>query len=112
MRKVLLAAMFICSNSYAQSLVNSIPVQLKGNRDVFQISDKKNKNTAFFLSDRKKVRAYLFDEALNTKDTISTMRPERKFKDILGFSGRASNPTIYWTSNSKEEIYIQSLDFG
>ena len=108
---VFLLLSFITLNGYGQQLMNSLSIDLKSNKDVFQITDGKINKTTFFLSDRKKVIAYLLDENLGIEDTISITRPEKKFKDILGFSGQINKPTIYWTSDNKEEIYIQTLDF-
>lgn len=112
MKKQLLAFVFctISTFIYSQELTSSFPIELKNNRDVFQIVNDSLKQTSFFISDKETVRFYLLDEKLIYKDTISSPRPEKKFKDILGYSGNKINPTIYWATTSKDKICAQAFD--
>jgi len=88
--------LIINSNLYSQEIQNSFRFELKSNRDFFQVVNDSAKQTTFFISDRKKVTALSLDDTMKIKDSVSTERPDRKYKDILGFSGDKSNPIIYW----------------
>lgn len=99
-------------NIFSQDLINSFELKLKSNNDVFQIVDESTNQVNFFVSDRKKIFAFILDNSLEVKDSISTIRPERKFKDILGYSSANGKKYIYWATNKKDEIFSQEFDFS
>ena len=110
-KKILLSLLlFINYNGFSQETVNSFPIELKTNRDVFQVVNDSTKQTAFFISDRKKVTKYILDEKMEIIDSISSFRPDTKYKDILGFSKTKSVQTIYWSNKNKEKICAQSFN--
>lgn len=112
LKKILVLILIVNSAiSFSQEMVNSFPLKLKGSRDIFQIANDSIKETTFFVSDRKKVTSFLLDDTMKIKDSISSDRPERKYKDILGFSGDKSNPIIYWSNSGKNEVCAQFFNF-
>jgi hypothetical protein len=108
---VFLLLSFITLNGYGQQLMNSFPVELRTNRDVFHVNDSKSNESIFFLSDRIKVRGYFLDHSLKFKDTLSCERPNKQFKDILGYSGNIENTSIYWSTPSEEKYAVQTFNF-
>lgn len=110
-KSLILFSLLINAFSFSQTLVNSFPIDLKSNTDVFQIVNDSAKQTTLFVSDRKKVLAFSLDENMNIKDSISSKRPEKKYKDIIGFSGYKENPRLYWASENYEDIFSQFYDF-
>ncbi len=107
---LILLLVFNTAVSFSQEMITSFPIDLKGNRDVFQIVNDTTKETTLFVSDRKKVLAFLLDEKMDIKDSTSTVRPERKYTDILGFSGEKSNPKLYWSTVGHSQLYAQFFD--
>lgn len=97
-------------SGFSQEMMNSIPMVLKTNRDVFQVVNEEKKETLLFISDRKKVTALLLNEKMLITDSISLDRPEKKYEDIVGYSGDNSNPVIYWSSKDHTKLYSQFYD--
>ncbi len=112
MKKVFLLLMLCHLCAFSQDMLNSIPIDLKNNRDVFQVVNDSKNETALFLSDRKKVTALKLDNRMLVIDSVSVARPEKKYKDIIGYNGDKSNPVIFWGSSDHKEIYSQFYDFS
>jgi hypothetical protein len=68
---------FVLNHFCFFSRSNSFPLELKGNRDVFQIVNK-TKNVTLFVSDRKEVNAFSLNENMLIVDS------NRKTKKIYG----------------------------
>jgi hypothetical protein len=111
MKKIIIL-LLLSIQSYTQDLVSSFELKLKSNKDVFQIVDESTKQVNFFVSDRKKIFAFILDSGLEIKDSLSTDRPERKFKDIVGYSSANGKKYIYWATDKKDEIFSQEFDFS
>lgn len=110
-KKNLLFVLFlITSVSFSQEATNSFPLELKGNRDVFQIVNEATQNVTLFVSDRKEVNSFLLNEKMQITDSIKTERPERKYTDIAGYINSNKNIRLYWTSEDHKEIYSQLYD--
>lgn len=112
-KKIIFSAFFtlgflVC---YSQESSISIPLEMKGNRDVFQIVNKLNNTVTLFLSDKKKVTAIRLDESFKIIDSLTTERPDKKYSEILGYSGDYNKPTLYWGKSNKKEILEQEFDF-
>lgn len=97
--------------SYSQESNLSIPIEMKGNRDVFQITNKSNNTVTLFLSDKEKVTAIRLSEKFEIIDSISTNRPDKKYVEILGYNGNYNNPTIFWGKQNKKEVLEQEFNF-
>ena len=95
---------------FSQEATNSFPLELKGNRDVFQIVNEANKTVTLFVSDRKEVNAFLLNENMQITDSIKTERPEKKYTDIAGYIKGDKNFRLYWSSGDHKEFYTQLYD--
>jgi hypothetical protein len=105
-------AFLFCSLGFAQEMLNSIPVVMKSNsRDVFQIADLANNKTVLFLSDKKKVSAFVLNESMQTIDTLSAPRPDKSFREIIGYSKNTSSLALFWGTPERTSIFAQFYDF-
>ncbi|WP_394758461.1 hypothetical protein [Flavobacterium sp.] len=111
MKKIFLLLLVLANVVYSQDIVNQFDITLKSNRDVFQIVKDSTKEVNLFISDRKKVTSFLLDSKLEIKDSISGTRPEKKHKDILGYSTSNNIYTIYWSTSNKNQLFYQTFDF-
>jgi hypothetical protein len=109
-KSIVLVLMLSNLISFSQEATNSFPLELKGNRDVFQIVNEANKNVSLFVSDRKEVSSFLLNESMQITDSIKTERPERKYTDIAGYINKDKNIRLYWSSEDHKEIYTQLYD--
>ena len=110
-KKSFLLALFLFSSvSFSQEATNSFPLELKGNRDVFQIVNETTRNVTLFVSDRKEVNSFLLNEKMQITDSIKTERPERKYTDIAGYINSNKKIRLYWTSEDHKEVFTQLFD--
>lgn len=107
----LLILLFLSINCFGQDIVKTFELKLKSNKDVFQIVDENTGDVNFFVSDRKKIMAFNLNKSLEIKDSLSAPRPERRYKDILGYASENHRHFIYWTTTNKEDVYVQEFDF-
>ena len=97
--------------SFSQEIVNSVPVELKKNRDIFQVVNNENKDVTLFISDKIKVKAIHLDQNMKIVDSISATRPDTKTYDMMiGYNSSNDNPRLFWASNDYENIFAQSYD--
>ncbi len=111
MKKTYLLFFFFIIKIQAQNLVTHVDIKLNSNRDVFQIVDQENQKINLFLSDKHKVNSLILDNQMKPLDTFSAIRPEKKYKDILGYSGDIYNPAIYWSDKQKNKVVSQTFNF-
>ncbi|REG91139.1 hypothetical protein [Flavobacterium aquicola] len=113
-KNILLTLLFLNSLiSFSQEVVNSTPVTLKKNRDVFQIVNSDKKEVSLFVSDKAKVKAMQLNEQMQIIDSISTDRPNSKtYTDMIGYNSSNGNARLFWSSNDYENIISQLYDFS
>lgn len=114
LKKLLLTACFLnVIVTFSQELVNYTAVELKKNRDVFQIVNAEKKETTLFISDKEKVKALLLNEQMQITDSISATRPDKKkYDDMIGFNTNNSNARLYWSSSDHKQVFAQLYDFN
>lgn len=112
-KKLFLASLFLNSFiTFSQDLVNYTPIELKKNRDVFQIVNNEKKEVTLFVSDKIKVKAIRLNEKMQIIDSISTERPDRKkFVEMIGYNSTNSNARLFWSSKDRSLILSQFYDF-
>lgn len=111
-KKITLLTLLFPSICFSQEVVNSISIDLKKNRDVFQIVDYAKNEVAFFLSDEAKVKAILLDQNMQIVDSLTNERPNKKvYKNMIGYCGDAGNTRLFWSSSDFKEIFTQNFHF-
>ncbi|MFH7011737.1 hypothetical protein ACHRV5_07660 [Flavobacterium sp. FlaQc-52] len=112
-KKLLFICLFLNTiNSFSQDLVNYTPIELKRNRDVFQIVNNTKKETTLFISDKQKVKALVLNEKMQIIDSISAERPNIKLYDnMIGYNTNKMNARLYWSSNDYKQIFSQLYNF-
>ncbi|MGH2666558.1 hypothetical protein [Flavobacterium sp.] len=111
-KKILvLLAGFTAAVSFSQETVNTIPLSLKGNRDVFQIVETSKNEVTLFLSDKKKVNAMRLNEQLQIMDSLSSSHPGKVYSDMIGYINNGNQYKLFWSSGNSKEIASQTYDF-
>ena len=113
MIKKFLLVLFVTNSffSFSQELVKELDLKLESKRDYFQVVNETDKEVVLFLNDKEKVSAIRFNEQFNIKDSLATIRPEKKYKEIVGYSQKERNYFLYWASEDRKEINVQSFNF-
>jgi hypothetical protein len=114
LKKLLFSALLLNSLlSYSQDIINSTPIALKKNRDIFQIVNNEKKDVTLFLSDKIKVKAIHLNENMQIVDSVSTERPDTKTYDMMiGYNINNTNTRLFWSSQDYEEIFAQLYDIA
>jgi hypothetical protein len=112
-KKYLLISLLISTTiSLSQEIINSTPVALKNNRDVFQIVNETQKNVTLFVSDKERVKAISLNQKMKITDSISSVRPDKKtYTEMIGYNQGQTNSRLFWASSNYKEISSQLFDF-
>ena len=108
---ILIALLSSCI-SFSQEIVQSIPLELKSNKDVFQIVNESKKEVSLFISDKKRVKNIRLDGKMRILDSLSTNRPAKNYNEIIGYNGNESNYRLFWASSNCKEIFTQLFNFN
>lgn len=98
-------------NSFSQEIVKEFDLKLEKKRDYFQVINETDKEVILFLNDKEKISSVRFDEKFNVKDSLPTTRPEKKYKEIVGYSQNERNYFLFWASEDRKEIDVQHFNF-
>ncbi|WP_337967808.1 hypothetical protein [uncultured Flavobacterium sp.] len=114
LKKLFFASLFLNTLiSFSQEVVSSTPVELKKNRDIFQVVNNEKKDVTLFVSDKIKVKGIHLNENMQIVDSISTERPSTKIYDnMIGYNISNNNTRLFWSSNNYQDIYTQLFDFN
>src|SRR6218665_904260 len=109
-------ALFICFIlssfiSSSQEIVKEFNLKLARKRNFFQVTNENSKEVILFLNDKEKVSSIRFDNKFEIKDSISTLRPEKKYTEIIGYSQKDQNYFLFWGSKDRNDINVQSFNF-
>jgi hypothetical protein len=111
-KKILLFSFFANSFlSFSQEMVKEFDLKLEKKRDYFQVTNETDKEVILFLNDKENVTSIRFDEKFNVKDSLSASRPDKKYKEILGYSRNEGNYFVFWASEDRKEIGAQYFNF-
>ncbi|MGO4772633.1 hypothetical protein ACEN2I_13295 [Flavobacterium sp. W22_SRS_FK3] len=112
LKKILLASLFLNGLvSFSQEIVKEFDLKLDKKRDYFQVTNETDKEVILFLNDKENITSVRFDEKFDIKDSLSTTRPEKKYKEIVGYSRNDRNYFLYWASEDRKEINVQHFNF-
>jgi hypothetical protein len=118
MKKTILSFAFLFAMQlFSQSILNSKEIKLnhsffKDNREILPIVDENKNQTAVFFMDSKKINAFLYDNNFKQIDSITTIRPESKYAEILGYTVNEDNYNIFFSKLSKKEILVKTFNFS
>ena len=109
----MLAISFV-GNTFAQTLLNRFPVELKKSSEYFELFNAENTSREYFsfLADKEKIRVLKYNSALFFKDSISMLRTNKDVDFISGVTfSKDGNPNLYWSSIDYEIIQLINFDF-
>lgn len=113
LKKPFLFSLFLISlMTFSQEIVREFDLKLESKRDFFQIVNKNNKEVILFLNDKEKVSSIRFDEKFNIKDSLSALRPDKTYAEIIGYSQNKDDYFIFWGSKDRKEINSQYFNFA
>lgn len=113
LKKIIITALVLNAFlGFTQESTLSFPIEMKGNRDVFQIVNSLNNSVTLFLSDKEKVTAIRLNEKFEVVDSLTTNRPDKKYSEILGYNGDYSNPRLFLGKQNKKEIIELEFNFS
>lgn len=113
LRKTVLFSLFLIHFiSFSQEIVREFDLKLESKRDFFQVVNKNNKEIILFSNDKEKVSSIRFDEKFNIKDSLSTIRPDKDYTEIIGYSQNEDDYFIFWGSKDRKEINCQYFNFA
>jgi hypothetical protein len=110
-KHILISFLLTCLNSFSQEIVKEFDMKLEKKRDYFQVINEADKEVILFLNDKEKVSSIRFDDKFNIKDSLSTTRPEKNYKEIVGYSQNEGNYFLFWASEDRKEIDVQYFNF-
>ena len=115
--KKLLFTLFVLitfSSGFSQTILSSHPLKLRNSRNNHQLLNAVNsKNQVFaFISDKEKLTALKYNQALFFSDSLSVNRPNKEYELIAGFGFEDNgNPNLYWASEDFKKIQSINFDF-
>jgi len=113
MKKKLLSILLLLNIyiSFSQEIVNEFDLKLERKRDFFQVTNEPKKEVVLFLYDKEKITSVRFNNKFNINDSLTAQRPEKLYAEILGYSQKENNYSIFWGSKDRKKIISQFFDF-
>lgn len=99
------------SNLFAQNYITSLPFNLKKGGKSFSYVDKSTDEVYLFISNSKKIKAVHYDNNFNSLDTLTTLIPNSKTNNMIGFTKNNTTANLVWMSNDNTKLCFQNLDF-
>ncbi|MHC0444554.1 hypothetical protein ACWA1F_04050 [Flavobacterium sp. 3-218] len=93
-------------------MIKEFDLKLEKKRDFYQVTNKTKNEIVLFSNDKEKVSSIRFDSTFNIKDSISAVRPESTYEEILGYTQKDESYSIFWGSKDRKKIFAQSFDFA
>jgi hypothetical protein len=110
-KNILIAFLLINAVSFSQEIVNSIPIELKRDSQVFQSVDETSKELTLFIADKLKTKAIRLDAKMNIIDSLSASKSEKNQTKIIGNITGVNKTTLFFGSSNPKKITSQSFDF-
>lgn len=116
MKKLFLFISFVFVQGFAQTLVSTQQLELKkpwDKRQIACVSAVHGSTFYSFASDKQRIYALKYNQALFFRDSLSTTRPSKDVDYIAGTSFDSSgNPFVYWLSENRSKIVSTGFDFA
>lgn len=116
MKKLLFALFTLCfaNISFGQTVLTSIDLDLKkasNHHRTLNAVNVDNNEVFVFTSDKEKLTAIKYNNALFFKDSLSVNRPDNNFEQMSGYSfNEDGTPEVYWTETVFKKIKAISFD--
>ena len=112
MKKYILFIVLFCfAIAESQNLVSDFKINLDKNTSSFNIlNPETNENVLFFL-DKENIKCVKIDENLKMVEQLNVSKPEKHFKNIIGYKSENNTFSIYW-ENKSNQILEQKIDFN
>ena len=111
MKKALyIVILLIFCHTYGQNSAAELKINLSGRRDIFQIVNEPKKEVSVFISDMTSVFTYKFNSDFKIIDSLKTIRPDKKFENIIGYTASDNKYNVFWCSYKNKEIAAQLFD--
>lgn len=110
---LILLLLVISANTFAQTILNQFPIELKKSSDYFQILNCENEQKEYFtyITDKQKCTLLKYNSALFFKDSLSITRPDKAYDFMAGMTFSSNgNPQVYWASKDFENIKLIDFD--
>jgi hypothetical protein len=117
MKKHFITALLLLSTLgiYAQEILMETDISLMSGRNFLResipIVNEKDKQLALFIFDNKGVNALLIDDSCKIIDSCYTLRPKRKYSELLGSSVMNGNYNLFFSNGKKTKFLVQTVNF-
>jgi hypothetical protein len=98
---------FIC---FSQELISKVNLELDKQTDYFHVVNEKNNTISFFLINKTNIKSVLFNNKLEIETDLSTEKPDKKYKEIIGNGFEGDNSVVYWFDPKNNDVFIQYFD--
>lgn len=95
-----------------QEILADFDLELKGlisKRNVFSIVE--DENIALFFDNKKEMKCYLLNDNKSISSEFIFERPQKKFKEILGYRVEGDDYYIYFTNKKKNSFAVLDINF-
>lgn len=103
-----------CATSFSQNFASMFSIELKGKEKetmVFQAVNKKTNEATLFLADKQRINAIQLSDKMTFKDSLSSKRPNKIFKNIIGYGITSKKTTVFWSTENFATFLLQTFDF-
>ena len=116
MSKLYITLLLICTvqSTFAQTILNRFPLELKRSNDYFQILNAENASKDYFsfITDKQNTTVLKHNSALFFTDSIAVSRPDNNFDFMIGTTfSEDGNPNLYWSSKDYKTLKLIAFDF-
>jgi hypothetical protein len=98
---------FIC---FSQELISKVNLELDKQTDYFHVVNEKNNTISLFLINKTNIKSILFNNKLEIESELSTEKPDKKYKEIIGNGFEGVNSIVYWFDSKNQDVLIQYFD--
>jgi hypothetical protein len=107
---IFILLLIINSNSFSQDLVESFPIKLEKNTNVFQFINDSTKNITLFFENKKVIKSLLLNEKMKILDSLVVSKTKKNFDEMIGNVIYNGNHTLFWFSLNKKSVLSQRFD--
>jgi hypothetical protein len=103
--------LFVNCISFSQELVGNLNLELKRDKNIFQIINDSTKSLTLFFSSKSNIKAIRLNDKFEIKDSLVSNRPNEKYEEIIGYTSDKECHNVFWSNYNNQEIYIQIFNY-